>query len=32
MLGDPRRGSKVCEPLDRQIGNSREGRSQIVAQ
>jgi hypothetical protein len=32
MLGGPRSGIKVCEPLDRQIGKSREDRSRIVAQ
>jgi len=32
MLGDPPSGSKVCEPLDRQIDNSEEDRGQIVAQ
>jgi hypothetical protein len=31
MLGDPRSGSKVYEPLDRQIGKPGENRGQIVA-
>ena len=31
MLGDPRSGSKVWEPLDREIGKSGEDRGQIVA-
>src|ERR1700686_340461 len=30
MLGDPRSGSNVCEPPDRQIGKSGEDRGQIV--
>ena len=32
MLDDPRDGSKVCEPLDRQMGKSGEDRGHIVAQ
>ncbi len=32
MLGDPRSGSNVWEPPDRQIGKSGEDRGQIVAQ
>jgi hypothetical protein len=30
MLGDPGRGSKVWEALDRDIGKSGEHRGQIV--
>ena len=32
MLDDPRDGSKVCEPRDRQMGKSGEDRGHIVAQ
>ena len=31
MLGDPRSGSKVWKALDREIGEPRENRGQIVA-
>jgi len=31
MLGDPGRGSKFWEALDRAIGESRKNRGQIVA-
>jgi hypothetical protein len=32
MLGDPGRGSKLWEALDRAISESRKNRGQIVAQ
>lgn len=31
MLGDPSRGSKVREALDREIGKAGENRGQITA-